>query len=130
MNFYLLYNFISSLINYIRITCSHILNYIKNPSTQNCKPLLEAKNFKAFLKHDDYDKVTSSKSVFKRVLEKTTENRLGRQARLGIERGISRLPVLSAELLCYCWDRYVIFNKNSKIFNERFRFVILLLFVR
>ena len=42
-----------------------------------------------------------SQPVFTRVSEKTMENseRLGQQARPGIEPGISRLPALSAEPL-------------------------------
>ena len=34
----------------------------------------------------------------------------GRQARLGIEPGTSRLAVLTAELLCHCWD--------TKLYNK------------
>ena len=45
--------------------------------------------------------------TFTRISKKTTENseRLGRQARPGIEPGISRLPVLSAEPLCHWWGK-------------------------
>ena len=48
-----------------------------------------------------------SKSVFTRVSEKTTENseRLDRQARLGIESGISRQPVLSVEPRSHWWGQ-------------------------
>ena len=51
----------------------------------------------------------ASKPVFTRVSEKTTENfeRFGRQVRPGIEPGISRQPVLSAEPLHYWWDKDV-----------------------